>query len=439
MNIILSNSMGDDILIIHIVRAGDTLYSIAELYGVSAERLRTDNGLSPTQRLAVGQALVVLIPSIVYTVRQGDTLQSIADFYGITVVEILQNNPSLILDPTLYPESRLAIAFRGGKTGNMNTTGYAYGYIDRDILLRKLPFMSNLAVFSYGFKESGELIPVNDSQLIAYAYEYGAAPVLVFTTIDEQGSFSGDKANALFYDLNYQNLVLENVITAMLNKGYTALDEDFEYIDPDDADAYIAFLENARDKLHANGLLLNVALAPKTSAEQQGLLYEAHDYERIGAIADNVLLMTYEWGYTYGPPLPVAPLNQVRRVIEYGVSAIPIEKIQMGIPNYGYDWTLPYEKGISKAQSLGNQTAVALAAENNAEIMFDETAMSPYFEYASQGREHIVWFEDIRSIKAKFDLADEFGITAVGYWNIMRPFAQNSAYLSYKYNIEKLN
>ena len=425
-------------MLIHIVRAGDTLYSVADLYGVSVERLRTDNGLSPSQQLVVGQALAVLIPSVIYTVKQGDTLQSIADAYGLTVIELMQNNPSLILNPTLFPGSELAIAFRGGKSGSMNTTGYAYGYINRNVLLRMLPFMSNLAIFSYGFKESGELIPVNDSELISLAYEYGAAPVLVFTTIDEQGSFSGGKANALFYDENYQSLVLDNVIETMLEKGYTALDVDFEYVDPADTDAYIAFLNNARDRLHAVGLLLNVALAPKTSAEQKGLLYEAHDYKRIGEIADNVLLMTYEWGYTYGPPLAVSPINQVRRVIEYAVTEIPIEKIQMGIPNYGYDWTLPYEKGISKARSLGNQTAVSLAAENNAEIKFDETAMSPYFEYTAEGKEHIVWFEDIRSIKAKFDLADEFGIEAVGYWNIMRPFAQNSAYLSYNYDIEKL-
>ena len=424
-------------MLIHIVKAGDTLYSIAALYGVSVERLRTDNGLSPSQQLVVGQALIVLIPSVVHTVSRGDNLYSIADAYGVTVIELLQKNPSLMLNPTLYPGSQLTIAFRGEQTRSMSTTGYAYSYINRDILRCALPFMSYFAIFSYGFKESGEPIPVDDEELIALAYEYEAAPVLVFTTIDEQGSFSGGKANALFYDLNYQNLVLDNVVETMLEKGYVALDVDFEYVDPDDEDAYIAFLENARDKLHAQGLLLNTALAPKTSASQQGLLYEAHDYERIGAIADNVLVMTYEWGYTYGPPMAVAPLNQVRRVIEYAVSAIPIEKIQMGIPNYGYDWTLPFEKGISRARSIGNQTAVSIAAENNAAISFDETAMSPYFEYFSEGREHIVWFEDIRSIKAKFDLAEEFGISAVGYWNIMRPFAQNSAYLSYAFNIEK--
>ena len=72
----------------------------------------------------------------------------------------------------------------------------------------------------------------------------------------------------------------------------------------------------------------------------------------IGGIADSVLLMTYEWGYTYGPPMAVAPINHVRRVAEYGASVIDPEKIQMGIPNYGYDWPLPFVQGQTRAVHL---------------------------------------------------------------------------------------
>ena len=32
--------------------------------------------------------------------------------------------------------------------------------------------------------------------------------------------------------------------------------------------------------------------------------------------------MTFEWGYTYGPPMAVAPLPQVRAVLDYAVSVI---------------------------------------------------------------------------------------------------------------------
>lgn len=82
--------------------------------------------------------------------------------------------------------------------------------------------------------------------------------------------------------------------------------------------------------------------------------------------------------------MAVAPPDAVRRVIEYGLSEIPSEKILMGIPNYGYDWKLPFIKGESKAEKLTNDEAVARAAGYGAEIMFDEQAMSPYYRYTDE-------------------------------------------------------
>ncbi len=136
--------------------------------------------------------------------------------------------------------------------------------------------------------------------------------------------------------------------------------------------------------------------------------------------------------------MAVAPINQVRPVVRFAVGEIPSDRILMGMPNYGYDWTLPFEKGISRAESLGNQTAVQRAVNFNAAIQFDQQAQSPYFFYQNEGREHVVWFEDVRSITAKMDLADEYSLLGLGYWNIMRPFAQNWSLLSLRYQIRKV-
>ncbi len=95
------------------------------------------------------------------------------------------------------------------------------------------------------------------------------------------------------------------------------------------------------ETLHPLGYVVATALAPKVSAEQKGTLYVAHDYPVHGQLADFVIIMTYEWGYIYGPAMAVAPVDQVRRVLDYAVSAMPAGKILMGMPNYGYDWTLP--------------------------------------------------------------------------------------------------
>lgn len=123
--------------------------------------------------------------------------------------------------------------------------------------------------------------------------------------------------------------------------------------------------------------------------------------------------------------MAVAPLNKVREVVEYALTEIPREKILMGIPNYAYDWPLPYERGITKARLIGNVEAVQIAAENGVPIEVDEAAQSPHFTYVRDGITHEVWFEDVRSIQAKLNLAREYDLLGVGYWNLMRPFRAN--------------
>ncbi|MGI6279865.1 MAG: LysM peptidoglycan-binding domain-containing protein [Acutalibacteraceae bacterium] len=425
-------------MLIYIVKPGDTLTGIAREFGVSLSRLILDNGLSTTSQLVTGQALIIMRPSSVYTVKPGDTLESVAAANGTTVMKLLQNNPSLIFNRNLRAGTQLTLAFEGGNQRTIEVNGYAYPFIENSVLLRCLPYLTYLSIFSYGFADDGQLIPIDDNYLIQLAYEYKAAPIMVLTTIDENENFSPAKAKRLLNDIPYQNVVLDNIVATMKEKGYLGLDIDFEFINPEDADSYINFLRNASAKMNANGFKLSVALAPKTYAEQPGLLYEAHNYPVIGSIADTVFLMTYEWGYAFGPPMAVAPINQVRNVVNYAITEIPIEKLQLGIPNYGYDWTLPYMPGGMRALTIGNQEALRIAIRGKAEIQFDQTSMSPFFEYSRAGRNHIVWFEDVRSIQAKFDLADEFSLPGVGYWNLMRPFAQNWSFIASRYNVAKI-
>ena len=65
------------------------------------------------------------------------------------------------------------------------------------------------------------------------------------------------------------------------------------------------------------------------------------------------------------------------------------------------------------------------AIDHGVNIYFDETAMAPYFRYWQYGIQHEVWFEDVRSMKAKFDLIKEYGLTGAGYWQIMQLFLAN--------------
>ena len=135
--------------------------------------------------------------------------------------------------------------------------------------------------------------------------------------------------------------------------------------------------------------------------------------------------------------MAVAPLPNVRAVLDYAVTEIPPEKIFLGVPNYGYDWPLPFIQGTTRAQSISNQRAIELAIAHDVAIQYDSTAQSPLFHYtAKDGTVHEVWFEDARSLSAKLRLIAEYGFLGAGFWNLMRPFSQTWLVADSLYDIQ---
>ncbi|WP_312701042.1 LysM peptidoglycan-binding domain-containing protein [Sedimentibacter sp.] len=426
-------------MIIHVVQPGENIFSIAAQYNISPQKIISDNELANPNVLVPGQTLVILTPEQVYTVEPGDTLEEIARRFDTTVIELLQYNPSITHADAIFPGDQITISPNSEKRGTIYTVGYAYPHIDRTVLMKTLPYLTYLTLFTYGITPEGNLIEIDDEELIRIARDYGVAPLMLISTLTEEGTFSNELAHQVLSDPEVTNRLIDNVVNAMKEKGYAGLDIDFEYVLPEDRENFINFVRNMTNRLNEEGFTVLTALAPKTSADQPGLLYEAHDYPALGDASNKVLLMTYEWGYTYGPAMAVAPVNRVREVLDYAVTEIPRDKIYMGIPNYGYDFTLPYVQGVSRADSLSNVGAVELASQVGANIQYDEEAQSPYFIYFDdQGRQHEVWFEDARSILAKLDLFSEYGFEGVGYWNVMRYFPQNWLVTSSLYDIAKV-
>ncbi len=421
---------------IHIVKQGDTISSIARQYGVPQFVVAALNNLENLPNLVVGQALLILTPTQLHTVNEGETVYSIARQYGISVNRLYRNNPILRGQNIVYPGQTLIISFDTDRTRKIEVNGYAYPFIDRNLLRSTLPYINFLTPFTYGITPKGSLVDLDDEELIAIANEYGVVPWMHLSTLTEQGNFSNELASMVLNSPEIQDSLTAEIIQNMQNKGYGGLDIDFEFVYPEDALLYGDFIGKLAGELNPLGYEVIAALAPKTSDTQRGLLYEGHNYRAIGDNANAVLLMTYEWGYTYGPPLAVAPIRNVRQVVEYALGIIPHEKIFLGIPNYGYDWTLPYVKGESVADSISHVEAIQLAANFGAEIQYDEVAQSPWFRYTDKGgREHEVWFEDVRSIQQKFNLINEKNLRGAGYWNLMRPFQQNWSLLDYMFEV----
>lgn len=432
-------------MIIHVVQPGDTLYSLAVEYGVPLSQIAGDNGLWPSGGtpagptiLVPGQALVIRFPKTIHTVRPGDTLSSVTREYGVSLRTLYQNNPTLAQRNAIWPGETLVIAYDQEPGPAISVNGYAYPFISDTLLRSSLPSLTYVTPFTYGFTPTGELVPLNDDRIIDAAEFFGTAPLMHLSTLTAEGGFSNDLAHLVLNAPDLQDVLIENIINTLREKRYQGLDVDFEYVFARDAAAYAAFLGKAAQRLNPLGFPVIAALAPKTSADQPGLLYEGHNFRAIGQAVNQVLVMTYEWGYTYGPPMAVAPLPNVRQVLEYALTEIPANKIYMGVPNYGYDWPLPFVQGETRATSISSQRAIELARRYRSDIQYDTRAQSPWFRYTDErGVIHEVWFEDARSIRAKLALIPEYGLVGAGYWNLMRDFPQNWVVLSSLYTIRQ--
>ena len=362
---------------IHVVQPGDTMYQLSQQYGVPMERLLQDNQLPDPSQLVVGQTIVVQYPELTHTVKAGDSLYSIAQMHNTTVSQLLRNNPALQGRDLIYPGQVIVVKYASKPRGSLTVNAYAYPSIDRSLLRATLPYLSQLTPFTYRFDEE-DLIPLQDESLVNAALQSRVAPILHLSNLDKQERFSAELAHELLEDEDDQRELIETILRTVDRKGYQGVDVDFEYVRAEDAECYAAFLARLRRGLAPRGLPLIAALAPKTSADQPGRLYEGIDYHLIAQSVDFALLMTYEWGNLTSPPMAVAPLPQVRRVVEYALTEFYPNQLYLGIPNYGYNWTLPFREN-SRAQSLNNVEAVRLAWNRRAAIRYDEQAQSPWF------------------------------------------------------------
>ena len=417
-------------MIFHTVTSGETLTSIASRYGVPVRNLAADNGVAVPEKLPVGMTLIVAIPTATHTVAAGETLYGIASRYGLTVRTLWRNNVFLNGGNEIYPGDVLYLGTESERIGAYMVGGYVYPFVDMTLYRQTLPLLSGIMPFTYGFRPDGTILPLDDGELLNGAFSYSVSPVMHLSTLTDDGNFSSELASALLRDEAAQQTLIGELLATLRRKGYYGLDVDFEFLGAENAPLYAAFLTRVRETLNPAGYPVLAALAPKTRDDQPGTLYEGHDYAAIGQAVNCVLLMTYEWGYTYGPPMAVSPIQPVRNVIEYALTRIPAEKIFLGVSNYGYDFTLPFVQGLSMARSLSVAEAFLLAGDVGAEIQYDETVQAPFFRYTSDGVEHVVWFEDARSLDARLRLLPEYGLRGALYWNFMRPNPQNLVLLN---------
>ncbi len=398
------------------------------------------NGLQEIPYLVIGQALVIPSTESAYRVQPGDSLWSIARKYGVSVESIATLNR--ISDPArIYVGMMLRIPQLSKNYGYIETNAYiepSTPEVETRLTNEVGRYLTYISPFSYQVNEDGSINPINVDAILQAARNYRVAPLMVITNF-RNGNFDTEMVDTILKSEEIQRTLINNVIAIMREKGFYGLNIDFERISPENRQLYNSFLRRVVAALKPLNYPVSTALAPKPSDYLTGTWHGAHDYRAHGEIVDFVIIMTYEWGWSGGPPYAVAPIDLVEDVIKYAVSVIPPRKIMMGMPLYGYDWTLPYVQGGRFARRVSPQDAIRLAARYGASIQYDYKVQSPFFRYTDEnGATHEVWFEDARSVQAKLLLANRYGLRGVSYWVLGSSFPQNWAVLDDMFNIVKV-
>lgn len=422
---------------IYIVQQGDTIESIAERFGVNAERLATDNGLPNPEQLAIGQTIVIVYPKQTHIVRQGDTLQSIAEAYDISVLQLLRNNPFLTDREYIVPGEQLVISYP--TNGDITTTGFAFPFISQEILTKTLPSLTYLAVFNYRISEDGDIFTFqDDTRIISTSKAYGTVPILLLSILTMQGEPDVETAYKILLNEELQSKIIDTFVVIMKDKGYGGIDLVLNIINESNQSLYIRFIRKIYERLLQENLFFFL-----TFNFNEAFVNYKIDYSKFSMYANTITFIQLKWGTNYEPPAPVSNINIIRGIISNAIaSTVSPEKIVVGKPTIGYDWPLPYIQNRTVATSLSINSANELAYDTNSTILFDDVSQTPYFTYYQTNigfpTKHIVWFIDARSVKALLDLINQMGLLGSCIWNIMTYYHQLWLLINSHYNIIKI-
>ncbi|HEX3077651.1 MAG TPA: LysM peptidoglycan-binding domain-containing protein [Lachnospiraceae bacterium] len=427
---------------IHIVQPEDTIQSIAAKYSISPSQLVKDNGLVPLNELVVGQTIVIAAPLRSYTVRNGDTLYSIANSHKVTVMDLLRNNPYLSNRKSIYPGECLVIDYDNSH-GELKTNGYVYGFVNMDVLKKTLPFLTYLSVFNYTIIDGGEIdIITDDTEVVLLAKRYGVAPIMLLSTLTRLGTGNMEVAYSILNSEEKMNHLINNIVKILSTRGYYGVSLSYLFLDSNNQDVYNSFTVKLASRLKREGFLLFITLVPRLHSTCIENTFEKIDYTEIGRSANAVMVLSYDWGFSYGAPGINTSLDVLSDFLKYVLTTVPSEKIILGMSIIGYDWKLPYEVGISKANSLTTDSAIALARQTGASILYDESSQAAYFEYIDYSSKmpssHIVWFKDARSVDATVKLAPQHGLQGNGIWNSMQFYSQMWVVMNSQYRFKKI-
>lgn len=216
-----------------------------------------------------------------------------------------------------------------------------------------------------------------------------------------------DATDALLGDPAVRSKAITNIVKVLQERGFDGVNIDFEQVPPKHRDNLTAFMAELYPKVHGLGKWVIISVFPQVDITPD--IAGAYNYAELAKYADYLQLMTYDHHWATSPPGPIAPIDWFEKNVKYAVDAVGPQKVIVGIPAYGYDWTPGKD-----AETVSYVDAIVRAEQHGVQVAYDDATQSPHFKYDG----HEVWFENTQSTSAKLDVVNKYKPAGIAIWRL---------------------
>jgi spore germination protein YaaH len=263
--------------------------------------------------------------------------------------------------------------------------------------------------------ETGEVVFASEeARRSAASVDAGGVSLTPSISNFRNGHWDGELIGHIVGDPTRRAAHVQAIVELVRSGDWSGIDIDYESMPTSSRDAYSSFVADLAAALDGVPARLSVTVHAKTAEPGTWSGARAQDWRAIGAAADEVRVLAYDYASAESPPGPIAPAAWVDQVLRLATSLVPPDRIVLGLPTYGYDWTAG-----AAGTALQWADVRATADARNAPTQWDSDHSAPWLKYTDeQGRNHTVWYENAHSIAAKLDVARRHRVDRVVLWRL---------------------
>ncbi|WP_406102036.1 glycosyl hydrolase family 18 protein [Streptomyces sp. NBC_01003] len=240
-----------------------------------------------------------------------------------------------------------------------------------------------------------------------------AAGIQVVPTVMEQMEPGALAAIVTSPDRRAEHIT--ELLALVRSRAYDGIDLDYETVAAT-GDAtyrtvgagYTALVRDLCSGLHALGKVCFATVTPKTTTT--GRIW---DYRSLGQVADRVRIMAYNLHHATGTPGPLSSTAWYDEILRRATAEIPVDRIELGLPAYGWDWAEGSDEG---ARHVTSKEAEALREAVGAPYGLDPASQTPHFTYKEDGTVRTVWYQDARGTESHLPVLRRYGVRNTALW-----------------------